>query len=64
MPHIVDIKHRGGMERISCRCLATVSVVGASMEGMSTSRTRPSKIGFEAITFILSRFAMETRIFI
>ena len=64
MPHIVDIKHRGGIERISCRCLATVSVVGASMEGMSISRTLPSTIGFEAIIFILSRLAIETRIFI
>lgn len=63
MPVMVEMRQRGGIDLISYKCLATLSVVGVSIDGMSMSRTRASSRGFEAITFILSRLQMETRIF-
>ena len=63
MPTIVEIRQRGGSERINCKCFATMSVVGVEIMGMSMSRTWLPKIGLEAIRFIWRRLQRATRIF-
>lgn len=64
MPAMVEIRQRGGIDLIICKCFATVSVVGAPMFGISTSLTLLSNKGFDAMIFILSRLQILMRIFI
>ena len=64
MPTMVEIRHLGGIDLTSCKCLATGSTVGAEIDGMSMSLTRLSTRGFDAITFIFSMLHIATRIFI
>ena len=62
IPHIVEIRHLGGRERMSYRCLATGSVMFV-IDGMSTSRMRDSASGFDTIRFICNKLQSDTRIF-
>jgi hypothetical protein len=52
MPTTHEMLHLGGKDLMSCRWRATGSIISLLKDGISMSFTRPSRSGFEAITFI------------